>query len=270
MRLRITILTLMKKMIVLLFKDKKNRVSSSIRFTLVVNGNSTEAGVMRNKVRESLRLFQIICRRLLRDDEGKPKEEIGFRQIYLEAAKIVREKNKWVNTGNQILGIDHGVEVGDEFHYRVELSIIGLHRPYQGGIDYMHRHGTIVATSIVASGGYDDDMGSTDVLVYSGQGGAPVRGNKIDTDQKLVRGNLALKNSMDEGTPVRVIRGYKEGKGNASLDARISMAGIFTCDGLYLVEKYWTEQGRYGNKVFKFQLRRMAGQPELAITEQKQ
>ncbi|KAF9611399.1 hypothetical protein IFM89_032068 [Coptis chinensis] len=248
----------------------KNMASSSIPFTRVVNGNSTQAGVMRNKVRESLRQFQIICRKLLRDDEGKPKVEIGFRRIDLEAAKIVREKNKWVNTGNQILGIVPGVEVGDEFHYRVELSIIGLHRPYQGGIDYVHRRGMIVATSIVASGGYDDDMGSTDVLVYSGQGGTPVRGNKMATDQKLVRGNLALKKSMDEGTPVRVIRGYKEVKGNASLDARISMAGIFTYDGLYLVEKYWTEEGRYGNKVFKFQLRRMVGQPELAIKELKQ
>ncbi|KAF9611401.1 hypothetical protein IFM89_032070 [Coptis chinensis] len=240
-----------------------NTASNSISLTWDVNNNINQAGVNRNKVRETLRLFQIVFRKLLRVAE----EGNGMgRRIDLKSATLLREKKKCVNTGNKILGIVPGVEVGDEFHYRVELAMIGLHHPYQNGIDYVHRRGKIVATSIVASGCYNDDMDSSDVLVYSGQGGCPGYGNKMPADQKLARGNLALKNSMDEGTPVRVIRGFK---GNDSLDARMNMAGTLMYDGLYLVEKYWKEQGCYGNKVFMFQLRRIVGQPELAIKELK-
>ncbi|PIA52357.1 hypothetical protein AQUCO_01000310v1 [Aquilegia coerulea] len=249
-------------------KKAWNRDLSSIKLdlhTLEDNYDDIQAGVARNKVRETLRLFQIICRKLMRSEEEKCKRG----RVDLVSASILKEKKKWINSGNQILGVVPGVEVGDEFHYRVELSIIGLHRPYQSGIDYMKRRGKIVATSIVASGGYDDDICSSDVLIYSGQGGCPVRGLTTATDQKLVRGNLALKNSIDEGTPVRVIRGLKETNGHDSRDGRNDMAAALTYDGLYRVDKYWIQRGRYGTNVFLFQLSRIAGQPELAIKELK-
>ncbi|KAF5191937.1 Histone-lysine N-methyltransferase, H3 lysine-9 specific protein [Thalictrum thalictroides] len=249
-------------------KKSWNRDLSSIKLdihTLEDNYDDIQASVARNKVRETLRLFQIICRKLMRSEEEKCKKG----RVDLVSASILKEKNKWINTGNQILGAVPGVEVGDEFHYRVELSIIGLHRPYQSGIDYIKRHGKIVATSIVASGGYDDDICSSDVLIYSGQGGCPVRGVTTATDQKLVRGNLALKNSIDEGTPVRVIRGLKETNGHDSRVGRNDMAAALTYDGLYVVDKYWIQRGRYGTNVFMFQLSRIAGQPELAIKELK-
>ncbi|XP_058086745.1 histone-lysine N-methyltransferase, H3 lysine-9 specific SUVH6-like [Magnolia sinica] len=223
----------------------------------------------RNKVRETLRLFQAICRKLLQEEEAKSKEQgQTTKRIDLTASTLLKAKNKWVNAGEVILGNVPGVEIGDEFRYRVELAIIGLHRLFQSGIDYTKRGGMIVATSIVASAGYADDTDGTDVLIYSGQGGNPRGGDKQPEDQKLERGNLALKNSIDSETPVRVIRGFKEHKGNDSQDTRGRTVTTFTYDGLYMVEKYW-RQAHHGLLVFKFQLRRIPGQPELAVKEVK-
>ncbi|GAV79762.1 LOW QUALITY PROTEIN: SET domain-containing protein/YDG_SRA domain-containing protein/Pre-SET domain-containing protein, partial [Cephalotus follicularis] len=217
-----------------------------------VEGDASAAGVTRNKVRETLRLFQAICRKLLQDAEAKSK---GHVRIDLEAASILKNKSKYLNTGKQIIGSVPGVLVGDEFQYRVELNIIGLHRPIQGGIDYLKQGAKVLATSIVASGGYDDDLDKSDVLTYTGQGGL-AKGDKEAEDQKLERGNLALVNSIQEQNPVRVI--HRE---NDSADAR---AKTYIYDGLYLVEKYWQDVNQQGKLVFKFRLVRIPGQPELA------
>ncbi|XP_065629973.1 histone-lysine N-methyltransferase, H3 lysine-9 specific SUVH6-like [Quercus suber] len=215
--------------------------------------------ITRSKVRETLRLFQAICRKLLQEDEANGKERgRGNRRFDLQASKILKENGKYVNTGKQILGSVPGVEIGDEFHYRIELNIIGLHRQIQGGIDYVKHDGLILATSIVASGGYADDLDNSDSLIYTGQGGNVKRSFKEPEDQKLARGNLALKSSMQEKNPVRVIRGYDSEDGKT-----------YVYDGLYLVEKCWQDLGPHGKLVFKFQLDRIPGQPELAWKEVK-
>ncbi|KAM4128182.1 hypothetical protein ACJW30_02G147400 [Castanea mollissima] len=215
--------------------------------------------ITRSKVRETLRLFQAICRKLLQEDEANGKERgRGNRRFDLQASKILKENGKYVNTGKQILGSVPGVEIGDEFHYRIELNIIGLHRQIQGGIDYVKHDGLILATSIVASGGYADDLDNSDSLIYTGQGGNVMRSFKEPEDQKLARGNLALKSSMQEKNPVRVIRGYDSEDGKT-----------YVYDGLYLVEKCWQDLGPHGKLVFKFQLERIPGQPELAWKEVK-
>ncbi|XP_026419046.1 histone-lysine N-methyltransferase, H3 lysine-9 specific SUVH5-like [Papaver somniferum] len=228
------------------------------------NGNV----VTRSKVRETLRLFQTMFRKLLQGEESKSKVRGALpKRIDLLTFTEMKTQGKCVNTATKILGHVPGVEIGDEFHYRVELCIIGLHGQMQGGIDYVTKDGRNVATSVVSSGGYDD-IDNFDVLLYSGHGGNPVRGNKLAEDQKLERGNLALKNSINAKTPVRVIRGFKEMKGPDSLNTRGKNMGItYTYDGLYLVNGYWKEKGRYGNNVFMFELRRMPGQPELALRE---
>ena len=222
--------------------------------------HNIDATVTRNQVRETLRLFQAVCRKLLQEEEAKSKLGKGNKRIDHQAAKILKDKDKCVNTGKQILGAVPGVEVGDEFQYRVELNIIGLHRQTQGGIDYVRHGAKILATSIVASGGYSDDLDNSDVLVYTGQGGNVMNSDKEPEDQKLERGNLALKNSIHEKNPVRVIRGCE------SLDGR---SKTYVYDGLYLVEKFWQELGPHGKLVFKFQLERIPGQPELAWKEVK-
>jgi euchromatic histone-lysine N-methyltransferase len=216
----------------------------------------------RNKVRNALRLFQAVSRQLLQEAEAKSKSnEKERRRFDLQAAKILKEKGNYVNEGAKILGSVPGVEVGDKFHYRIELNIIGLHRQIQGGIDYVKHKNKILATSIVASGGYYDELDDTNVLIYTGQGGNVMSSDKDPEDQKLERGNLALKNSSEEKNPVRVIRGSESVDGKSK---------IYVYDGLYLVESCWQEMGSHGKLVYKFRLRRIPGQPELALKEVKQ
>ncbi|XP_020216310.1 histone-lysine N-methyltransferase, H3 lysine-9 specific SUVH6 [Cajanus cajan] len=223
-------------------------------------GDENDANVTRKKVRETLQLFQVVSRKLLREVESKLNERANGKRIDLHAARILKENGKYVNLGKQILGSVPGVEVGDEFQYRVELNIVGLHRQIQGGIDYVKHDGKILATSIVASGGYADDLDNSDVLIYTGQGGNVMNNDKEPEDQKLERGNLALKNSSKEKNPVRVIRGTE------SMDGKCK---TYVYDGLYEVESCWQDVGPHGKLVFKFRLRRIPGQPELALKEVK-
>ncbi|GMP81048.1 hypothetical protein CsSME_00035897 [Camellia sinensis var. sinensis] len=232
--------------------------------------DSSSHGNVRSKVRETQRLFQAICRKLLQGEEANLKKQ-GYlsRRLDLKAAQIIRAKGKEVNIGKQIIGSVPGVDVGDQFQYRVELALVGIHRLYQAGIDYMKHGGMIIATSIVASGGYADDLDNPDVLIYSGHGGNITGRNKQQPeDQKLERGNLALKNSISAKNLVRVIRGSKETK-LSTLDARGKIVLTYTYDGLYTVERYMHDVGPHGKLVFKFELKRIPGQPELAWKEVK-
>ncbi|KAK4388881.1 Histone-lysine N-methyltransferase, H3 lysine-9 specific SUVH5 [Sesamum angolense] len=232
----------------------------------------------RNRVRDTLRVFHAICRKLLQQEEANstPEEEGKSKQsgkklkrIDLLTAKIIKDKGKEVNAEKQILGQVPGVEVGDEFQYRVELAVVGIHRLYQAGIDWMKLNGVPVATSVVSSGAYADDVENADVLIYSGQGGNVVGKVKQPEDQKLERGNLALRNSISAKTPVRVVRGWKETKVVDPLDPKPKTVTTYVYDGLYTVTNYWTETGCHGKLVFKFELRRNPGQPELAWKELK-
>ncbi|KAL7188449.1 hypothetical protein ACSBR1_038327 [Camellia fascicularis] len=198
-------------------------------------------------VRETQCLFHAICRKLLQGEETKLKKQ-GYlsRRPDLKAAQTVRAKGKEVNTGKQIIGLVPGVDVGDEFQYRVELALVGIHCLYQAGIDYMKHGGMIIATSIVASGGYVDDLDNPDVLIYSGHGGNITgRDKQQPEDQKLERGNLALKNSISAKNPVRVICGSKETK-LSTLDARAKIVLTYIYDGLFTVERYMHDVGPHG------------------------
>lgn len=254
---------------------KGSTAGSRVDVNLPPFGPSSSNGDARNRVRETLRLFQALCRKILQGEESRPEEDATLkrpektRRIDLLAAKIVKEKGKEVNTGKRYLGAVPGVEVGDEFQYRVELAIVGIHRLYQAGIDSMKHKGVLVATSIVASGAYEDDMENADVLIYSGQGGNIVGKDKQPEDQKLERGNLALWNSISTKNAVRVIRGSKETKASDSLDSRAKVVTSYIYDGLYTVEKCREETGTHGKLVYMFELKRIPGQPELAWKEVK-
>lgn len=242
-------------------------------FPSTSNGDDCDGVVTRNKVRETLRLFQAVCRKLLQGEEAKLQSKGNnnntLKRIDLAAAKILKDRGKYVNTGKPIIGVVPGVEVGDEFHYRVELVVVGLHRLFQGGIDYVKRGDKILAASIVATGAYANDLDHSDVLIYSGQGGLATSGDKQPEDQKLERGNLALKNSMEMKNYVRVIRGFKETKPTENSDSRAKLVATYIYDGLYVVEKYWQEMGKLEKLIFKFKLTRVPGQPELALKEVK-
>ncbi|KAL9246883.1 hypothetical protein vseg_020364 [Gypsophila vaccaria] len=234
-----------------------------------VAGSSSE-GSSRSKVRETLRLFQGLVRKILQGEETKSKEKgKAGKRVDLLAAKMLKEKGKYINQ-NKLIGDVPGVEIGDIFSYRIELAIIGLHSPLQSGIDTKKEGTRNLATSVVASGGYDNDVDSSDVLIYTGQGGNPTGPDKQPEDQKLERGNLALKNCFDVKSPVRVIRGFKESKPSETGDGRPKTVATYTYDGLYIVEKYWPECASHGKLVYKFQLRRNPGQHQLAWKELKQ
>ncbi|XP_022881555.1 histone-lysine N-methyltransferase, H3 lysine-9 specific SUVH6-like [Olea europaea var. sylvestris] len=211
-------------------------------------------GDARNRVIETLRLFRSICRQYSQDET---KSENQLKRIDLQAAKIIKAAKREVNTGRPILGEVPGVEVGDEFQYRVELAIVGIHRLYQTGIDSMKHNGISVANSIVDAGVYSGDKHNAEVMIYSGHGGNIVGKNKQPEDQKLERGNLALKNSISTMNPVRVIRGWKETNRSGKL------VTMYVYDGLYTVNRYWQETGPHGKLVFMFELRRIPGQPKL-------
>ncbi|XP_054811280.1 histone-lysine N-methyltransferase, H3 lysine-9 specific SUVH6-like [Prosopis cineraria] len=214
----------------------------------------------RNTVRETMRWFQAVCRKLLQEEEAKLNSQAkAHRRIDLEAFKILKKEGKCVNVG-KIFGSVPGVEVGDEFDYRIELNIVGLHHPSQAGIDYTTINGEHLATSIVSSGGYNDELDNSGVLTYSGHGGNVMCSKKKPEDQKLERGNLALKNSIKKKNPVRVIRGAFFGDGSRKR---------YVYDGLYEVETYWQEKGPHGKMIFRFQLQRIPNQPELPWIELK-
>ncbi|XP_074317294.1 histone-lysine N-methyltransferase, H3 lysine-9 specific SUVH6-like [Silene latifolia] len=246
-----------------LLPDPHNCDSSS---PFSVAGSSNER-VARSNVRETLKLFQALVRKLLQGQETKSKDKgKASKRIDLAAAGLLKEKGKYINT-QKVIGEVPGVEVGDFFSYRIELAIIGIHGPLQSGIDTKREGKNYLAISVVASGGYDNDVDNSDVLIYTGQGGNPVGADKHPEDQKLERGNLALKNCIDAKNPVRVVRGFKEAKPG---DNGPKMLATYTYDGLYTVERYWQDLGHHKNVVYKFELKRIPGQRQLVWKEMKQ
>ncbi|KAF3672299.1 hypothetical protein T459_00707 [Capsicum annuum] len=141
-----------------------------------------------SRVRELSVCFTLTVEKSCKGKNQSQGKEDKIIRIDLQAEKKFKAKGKEVNTGLQILGEIPGVEVGDVFQYRVELALVVVHRLYQAGIDFMDSGGLLVATSIVASGAYDDDVGDARELIYSCQGGDVVGKVKIPEDQKLVKG----------------------------------------------------------------------------------
>nr|CAB3456896.1 unnamed protein product [Digitaria exilis] len=213
----------------------------------------------RSKVRKMLQLFQVAYRKFTKLLEQGNR---NLARLDYEAINSLKE-NPIYNKPGPIVGNIPGVEVGDEFHFRVELSMVGLHRPYQGGIDTSKVNGVPVAISIVASGGYPDELSSSGELIYTGSGGK-AGGNKQGDDQKLERGNLALKNCIDTRTLVRVIHGFKGQSRSEAGPSKGKQTSTYIYDGLYQVVECWQE-GLKGEMVFKYRLQRIAGQPELAL-----
>jgi putative restriction endonuclease len=85
---------------------------------------------------------------------------------------------------DRIFGELPGVPEGTLFEDRTELSKAGVHRPRQAGICGGKGEG---AESIVLSGGYEDDIDSGDMIVYTGHGGNIPRTATQYQDQELDR-----------------------------------------------------------------------------------
>ncbi|CAO2201657.1 unnamed protein product [Urochloa humidicola] len=200
--------------------------------------------------------FHFICDAIV---QFVQQHSLKISRIDFAAGKVIKKLPGFTQQG-PVIGSVPGVEVGDEFLYRVQLALVGLHRSHRTGIDYIKDeiHG-LLAISIVSSGRYPGELSSSGDLIYTGSGGK-YAGKKSDEDQKLEGPNLALKNCIDAEIPVRVIHGFKAREESSHSKAKGASAFIY--DGLYRVVEYWKE-GQAGSKVFKYRLQRILDQPEL-------
>ncbi|CAH8389377.1 unnamed protein product [Eruca vesicaria subsp. sativa] len=176
-----------------------------------------------------------------------------------KAKSLMKERGLLPNQSKYFVGPVPGVEIGDIFFYRTELSMYGLHRQLQSGIDFttaeLSSFGVPIATSIVVSGGYKDDEDKGDKLIYSGQGGQDSSGRQRK-HQKLEGANLAMVCSMRNGVNIRVIRGFEYENDVCSK--------VFVYDGLYRIESYsFGRETSSAFDVFKFTLIRIQGQAEM-------
>ena len=100
-----------------------------------------------------------------------------------------------------------------------------FHRNWAAGIDGNAREG---AAAIVLSGGYEDDKDLGEEIIYTGAGGNdPNSGKQIEDQTWTNRGNAGLLKSMNEGLPVRVIRGSTH-KSDFSPKTGYQYAGLYT------------------------------------------
>ncbi|OAY28166.1 histone-lysine N-methyltransferase family member SUVH9 [Manihot esculenta] len=202
---------------------------------------------------DALRIFSVL------DEVKRRGEGLGRRaRGDLLASSVMRDRGLWLNRDKRIVGSIPGVQVGDLFFFRMELCVVGLHGHTQAGIDYLPASQSSsrepIATSIIVSGGYEDDEDSGDMLIYTGHGGQDKFFRQC-MHQKLEGGNLALERSMHYGIEVRVIRGFKY--------AGSFTNKIYVYDGLYKIHDCWFDVGKSGFGVYKYKLMRIDGQPEM-------
>jgi putative restriction endonuclease len=151
----------------------------------------------------------------------------------------------------------NGIQEGDDFEDRKELSVAGVHRPRQAGICGGKSEG---AESIVLSGGYEDDIDQGDVIVYTGHGGnVPAKATQVK-DQELDRQNMALVVSCENRIPVRVIRGSKH-------KSPWSPTSGYRYAGLYRVYRWWEQRGKSGFRIIRFELRKLGSPAEVEVRE---
>ncbi|RWW52204.1 hypothetical protein BHE74_00041397 [Ensete ventricosum] len=217
---------------------------------------------VRDDVRRARTTFNSLRSLLLRDEKkGDAFEEIWGKRSRadLKAATLMGDRDLWLHRDRRIIGAIPGINIGDVFFFRMELCVVGLHGQSQAGIDYVPASrsatGEPIATSIIVSGGYEDDEDSGLVLVYTGHGGRGSNMLKHCTDQKLEGGNLAMERSMNYGIEIRVIRGLKSN--------RSPIGKIYVYDGLYKIVNCWMDVGKSGFGIYKYKLLRIEGQDEM-------
>jgi putative restriction endonuclease len=131
-----------------------------------------------------------------------------------------------------IFGEIPGIPEGHWFEGRKEMMPPSFHRNWGSGID---GNGTEGTSAIVLSGGYEADIDNGDEIIYTGAGGFNLSTKKQFMDQSWDNsGNLGLLKSMNEGLPVRVIRGHKH---KSPFSPKIG----YTYAGLYSVVDAWEE-----------------------------
>ncbi|WVZ74389.1 hypothetical protein U9M48_022573 [Paspalum notatum var. saurae] len=210
---------------------------------------------IRENVLTSLREFRIIYKQLLEEEEVKWRERGNGLRPDLAAFNIFRESFCGNNDNMKYDGSIPGVRIGDVFNSIAELSIVGIHRAQSLPVDYIEKKdGTCLAVSVV-SYAQPSATDSLDSLLHVGS---------IATmcDEKVEGTDMALKESMDTETPVRVIHAVVTDLGNGCQPKQLTS---YVYGGLYLVEKFHIEKIKGDQYVNTFHLRRMADQQQIDI-----
>ncbi|XP_019200355.1 PREDICTED: histone-lysine N-methyltransferase, H3 lysine-9 specific SUVH6-like [Ipomoea nil] len=210
----------------------------------------------RRRVMRALDLFKDVYAVRFKAYKAEQNHGSAKQKIDVRTAMALKREGKWANYGRDIVGNVPGVYIGDQFRFRAELPIVGLHGTFYSGIHYVKIQGKNYATSIVNSGRYKNQSISPENFIYVGHGGNPRVDGKEPVDQELKCGNLALKNSRDKGVPVRVIRACCVQDENSNTNNK-----RYIFEGLFEVTNYWQERAQHGKMVFKFELHRMSNQP---------
>lgn len=201
----------------------------------VTNLSIEDQRYFRDIVRRTRLLYDALRILIMAEEERRSGPGAGRRvRGDLRASTLLRDRGLWLNRDKRIVGCIPGVYIGDVFYFRMELCVVGLHGQSQAGIDYLpssqSANGEPIATSVIVSGGYEDDEDAGDVLIYTGHGGLD-KFHRMANHQKLEGGNLALERSMHYGIEIRVIRGLKY---EGSLTTK-----IYIYDGLYRIVESW-------------------------------
>ncbi|XP_061339005.1 histone-lysine N-methyltransferase family member SUVH9-like [Gastrolobium bilobum] len=216
----------------------------------------------RSEIRRTRMTYDALRVMMSVEDERKVVDS-GRKRSDLKASKLMRRSGLCLNRDKRIVGAIPGICIGDVFLYRMELYVVGLHGQPQAGIDYlpsrMSSNGEPIATSVIVSGGYEDDLDKDDVIIYSGHGGQDKHSKQV-FDQKLEGGNLAMERSMRYGIEVRVIRGVRF-EGTTSTSGK-----VYVYDGLYRILECWFDVGKSGFGVYKYKLVRIDGQAKMGST----
>ena len=158
-----------------------------------------------------------------------------------------------------VFGEIEGFPEGHFFKGRKEMMPSSFHRNSGYGIDGNAEEGT---SAIVLSGGYEDDVDEGDQIIYTGAGGNDPNTNKqIENQSWKNRGNAGLLKSMNQGLPVRVIRGFKH-------KSSFSPKKGYTYSGLYSVVDAWEEKGKSGFRICRFRLVYSGGEVKRKSPEQ--
>lgn len=144
-----------------------------------------------------------------------------------------------------VFGEISDIQEGHWFENRKAMMPSGFHRNWAAGIDGNGREGV---AAIVLSGGYEDDEDLGNEIIYTGAGGNdPNTGKQIEDQTWENRGNAGLLVSMDQGLPVRVIRGHNH-------KSDFSPKTGYRYAGLYSVVDAWTKTGKSGFLICRFRL----------------
>ncbi|VAH86214.1 unnamed protein product [Triticum turgidum subsp. durum] len=206
--------------------------------------------ISRESVMASLQEFRLIYRQLV----AQEKADCGKQEHDLAAFQVFRERLCVEFDDRRYLGSVPGVHVGDVFDSDAELFLVGLHRTQQSRVDYINQNGgrTCLAVSIVSYAQQSAQNNNLDFLLHVGSVAATTGQNMEGTD-------LALKQSMDTKTHVRVIYRFV-------MTGREELT-YYVYGGLYLVEKFSKEKLREDKHISTFHLRRLSGQPSINIHE---